>query len=101
MIRLHFLQQIADTPTFQLKNSARLAALQQFKCFAILQRQSQQVNFFAGSLLNDFDGLAKNRKVAKSKEIHFQQARRLDISHRPLRDDIIFSGDAAQRHVFG
>ena len=52
MIRLHFLKQVANTATLQLKYALRFAALQQREGIKIIQRKLQRVDVFSGGLLH-------------------------------------------------
>ena len=101
LVGFHPAQQIADAARFELKNAFGLAALQQCVGGFVVERQPLEVEIFAGRLFNQPDRPRKDGEVAEAEEVHLQQARRLDVVHRPLGDDVLFAGDAGQRDVFG
>ncbi len=68
---------------------------------AIVERELERIDPLAGRLLDQVDGLAQDRQVAQAEEVHLQQTGRLDVPHRPLRDDVFLARDAAERHVVG
>ena len=101
MVRLHLLQQVADPAAFQLEHALGLAALQQGVGLAVVQREFLRVDPLARRLLDQVHRGAEDRQVAQAQEVHLQQAGLLDVAHRPLGDDVLLAGHAAQRDVFG
>ena len=69
---------------------------QQGEGLLVIQRKLVRIDASAGRLLDQVDGLGEDRQVAQPEEVHFQQAGRFDIIHRPLRDDVRLAGDACQ-----
>ncbi len=96
----HLLQKIADAAAFELEDPFCFAALQERKGLLVVERELVRIDLLAGRLLDDLDRFAENGQIPEPEKIHFQKASRLDISHRPLGDDVGLAGDAAERDVF-
>ena len=96
-----FCKQVADAAAFELKDALGLAALQEGKRLLVVERELVRIDALAGRLLDQIDGLGEDRQVPQAEKIHLQEARRLDVAHRPLRDDVGLVLHAAERHVFG
>ena len=88
MIGLHSLEQVTNASAFQLENALRFATAQYGERLFVIQGERVRIDAPASRLFDQVDGLGEDREVAESKEIHLQEARRLDVVHRPLCDDI-------------
>ena len=80
-VGFHLLQQVADTPAFQLEDALRLASLQQRERLLVVQRQLLRVDLLARRLFDQIDRLAEDCQVAQSQEVHFQQPGIFDVVH--------------------
>ena len=46
---------------------------------------------------DELDGLVDHVEVAEAEEVHLQQAERLDVAHRELRDDLLVGAFLLER----
>ena len=53
------------------------------------------------SVADELDRLVDHVEVAQAEEVDLQQAERLDVAHRELRDDLLVGALLLQRHDVG
>ena len=82
------------------KTPERVGAREHLVGARVVERQVGQVaEVDVGRLADDADGLVDHVEVAQAEEVHLEEAERLDVAHRELRDDGLARTLLLQRQV--
>ena len=97
--RLDLPQRVAHAGALELEDAGRVALAEHRVRRLVVERQVRDVDLDALRLRDQPHGLVDDVEVAQAEEVHLEQAERLDVAHRVLRDEFGVRALALQRHV--
>ena len=96
---LHLPQRVAHAGALELEDAGCVALAEHRVRRLVVERQVRDVDLDALRLLDQPDRLVDHVEVAQAEEVHLEEAERLDVAHRVLRDELGVGALALQRHV--
>ncbi len=85
------------TSRFKLKHAGRIAVLEKFVSFRVIERDGINFDILVVDSLNDAQGIFDNGQVRQAQEIHFKQTNVFNRSHRILGRNNAFLGHFQRR----
>ena len=93
-------KRVAHARRLELEDPERVGAREHLVGARVVERQVGQVaEVDVGRFADDADGLVDHVEVAQAEEVHLEEAERLDVAHRELRDDGLARTLLLQRQV--